>query len=126
MGISPIAVAYRLGAVSQAKPNFPRDILVQFHSVKNKDAVLSATRRQGSLRYNDYKILALLDLPPEALNKRKLLKPIMDQLKSNNVWFRWSPTSDVIVARNGAQYRAKDVSSGRTLLEALELPLPAL
>lgn len=120
-----IAAAYRLGAISQAKPNFPRDILIQFHSVKDKDAVLAVTRRQRSLKYNDHTILALLDLPPETLAKRKLLKPITDQLRSKNVRFRWSPTSDVIVARNGAQYRAEDVSSGRTLLEALELPLPA-
>lgn len=120
-----IAAAYRLGALTQAKPNFPRDILVQFYSAKDKDAVLSATRRQRSLHYKEHTILALLDLPPEALTKRKLLKPITDQLKSKNVRFRWSPTSDVIVARNGAQYRAEDVASGKTLLEALELPLPA-
>lgn len=66
--------------------------------------------------------MALLDLPPETLLKRKMLKPITDHLKTKNVRFRWSPTLDLIVARDGAQYRAKDIPSGHVLLEALELP----
>lgn len=119
-----VVAAYRLGAASLAKPNYPRDILVQFQSTMGKDLVLAAARRQGALKYKEYKILALLDLPAESLLKRKILKPITDQLKNKNVRFLWSPTSDLIVARNGAQYRAEDLPSGRILLEALELSLP--
>lgn len=59
-----ITAAYRLGAASLAKPNFPRKILVQFQSIKDKDLVLAAARRQGALKYKDCSILALLDLPP--------------------------------------------------------------
>lgn len=102
-----ITAAYRLGAASQAKPNFPRDILVQFQSLKDKDLVLAAARRQGVLNYKECSILAMLDLTPESLLKRKMLKPITDQLKNKNVRFRWSPTSDLVVARNRAQYRAE-------------------
>lgn len=120
-----IMAAYRLGAASMAKPNYPRDVLVQFQSLGNRNSVLSAARQQGALKYQERTVLALFDLPPESLMKRKQLKPITDHLKTKNVRFRWSPTSDLIVTRNGAQYRAEDIPSGRTLLEALELPLPA-
>lgn len=55
-GVFPIIMAvYRLGAASQAKPNFPRDVLVQFQSLKDKDAVLSATRQQAVLKYKEFK-----------------------------------------------------------------------
>lgn len=64
-----ITMAYRLGSSAQAKPNYPRDILVQFQCHKDKELVLSEARKQGSLRYNDHKIIALLDLPPEILQK---------------------------------------------------------
>lgn len=77
---------------------------------------MNVARRLGTLKYKDHKIIALLDLPPEMLAKRKTLKPITDQLKNKNVRFWWSAMSDVIVTRNGAQYRAEDIPSGRTLL----------
>lgn len=119
-----ITAAYRLGALAWSKTNYPRDILTQFQLMKDKEKILSLARHQGALKFNEHRIIALLDLPPEILQKRKLLKPITDHLKNKNIQFRWSLMSDIIVARNGAQYRAEDVPSGKTLLEALELPLP--
>lgn len=71
---------------------------------------MSLARSQGTLKYKEHKIFAPLDPPPKILMKRKLLKPITDQLKNNNIRFRWSPKSDIIVARNGAQYRAGSVA----------------
>lgn len=97
---------------------------MQFQSLKDKDVVLAAARWQGALKYKECKIL--LDLPSESLLKRNMLQPITDHLKNKNVRFRWSPTSDLIVARNGAQYGAEDLPSGRVLLEVLELPLPPI
>lgn len=119
-----LTAAFRLGAASLAKPNYPRDILVIFQSAKDKEAVMTMARHQRALKYKNHNIIALLDLPPDILAKRKVLKPITDQLKSKNVRFRWSATSDIIVMKDGAQYRAEDLPSGRTLLEALEISLP--
>lgn len=116
--------AFRLGAASLAKPNYPRDILVVFQSAKDKEAVMAVARHQRALKYKNHNVLALLDLPPDVLSKRKMMKPITDQLKSKNVRFRWSATSDVIVVKDGAQFRAEDIPSGRTLLDALDISLP--
>lgn len=92
---------------------------MQFQSSKDKEAV----KIVETLKYNDHNIIVLLALPPETLTKRKMLKPIIDQ-QNKNVRFQWSPTLNVIVVKNEAQYRAEDVPSSKTLLEALELPLP--
>lgn len=69
-------------------------------------------------------MLVFLDLPPDVLLKRKTLTPITDYLKAKNIRFRWSATSDIIVIRDGTQYKANNVTSGRTLSAALDLPLP--
>lgn len=74
--------------------------------------------------YKDSKILVLMDLRPDILNKRKLLKPITDHLEVKNIHYRWNAVSDIIVAHDRTQYTADDVASGRTLLAALNLPLP--
>lgn len=41
---SIITAAYGLGVASQARPNYPRDILIQFQHLKDKEMVLSLAR----------------------------------------------------------------------------------
>lgn len=124
-GIAPtIIAAYRVGPALIIKPNYPWNVVVQFLYQRTKDAVLQLAQNSSALQYKGTKILALLDLPSEVLMKRKLLKPITDQLKAKNVRFRWSATSNIIVVRDGAQFKAEDIASGHTFLVALDLPLP--
>lgn len=61
--------AFRLGAASLAKPNYPRDILVVFQSAKDKEAVITMARYQRVLKYKNHNIIALLDLPADILAK---------------------------------------------------------
>lgn len=99
-------------------------MIAQFLYVRSKDAILQTARQKGSLKYKTLKVLVLLDLPPDILLKRKILKPITDLLKSKNVGFQWNVASDIIVIRDGIQYKAGDIASGRTLLVAFDLLLP--
>lgn len=78
----------------------------------------------SSLKYKGTKVLVLLDLPLEVLMKHKTLKPITHYLKAKNIQFCWSAASDIIIVRDGTQYKPDDVALGHTLLEALDLQLP--
>lgn len=86
--------------------------------------MLRLARGPNSLLFSGAKILILLDLPQDTLQKRRELKPITDQLKTKGVRFRWNAASDVVVIKDGAQYKAEDVASGHTLLSALNISLP--
>lgn len=79
----------------------------------------------GSLKYEDHTIQVFLDLAPDVLAKRRVLKPITECLHSNKVRFPWSPTSDIPVFKDGCQLRANDLSSGKDLLAALLIRPPA-
>lgn len=121
--ISPtITSAYRIGAASSIRPNFPCDIILQFLYAKERDVVLHLARRGGALSYLGSNII-VLDLPQGILLKRKSLKPITDQLKSKNVHFRWNNVSDIVVVKDGTQYKAEDLASGHTLLATLDISL---
>lgn len=125
-GVAPtIIAAHRVGPAAVAKSNFPRDVVVQFLYQRSRDAVLQMARKSTALQFKGAKVIVLLDLPPDILLKRKTLKPITDHLKSRDVRFRWSASSDIIVIRDSTQYKADSVASGRTLLAALDLPLPS-
>lgn len=125
-GVAPtILAAYRLGPPSAARPNFPRDVIAQFLYPRSRNAVLQAARAASPLKYNDRPIQVLLDLSPEILSKRRLLKPITECLHRNKIRFRWSPTSDILVFKEGRRLRAEDISSGKDLLTSLDLPVPS-
>lgn len=125
-GVAPtILSAYRLGPLSAARPGFPRDVIAQFLYPRSRNAVLQVSRSKGPLRFEEQAIQVLLDLPPETLAKRRLMKPITECLHRSKVRFRWSPTSDILVYKEGRQLRAEDISTGKDLLSALSIPLPA-
>lgn len=114
-----IMAAYRVGPMTAIKPNFPRDIILQFMFAKDREAVLQAARSVSQVQFKGTKILFLLDLPPEVLSKRKSLCPITDKLKERKIRFRWNAASDVVVVRDGMQFKAGDLESGRQLPDAL-------
>lgn len=78
----------------------------------------------GPLKYENCTIQVLLDLALDILAKRHLLKPITESLHANKIRFRWSPSSDILVFKEGHQIRAEDRSSGKDLLMALQIRLP--
>lgn len=124
-GVAPtILAAFRTGPLSAVRPNFPRDVIIHFLYPRSRNAVLQLARAGGPLKYKDHPIQVLLDLPPEILAKRHLLKPVTECLHENRIRFRWSPTSNILVYREGRQLRAEDIDSGKDLLTALKLRLP--
>lgn len=125
-GVAPtILQAYRLGPQSAAHPNFPRDVVAQFLYPRSRNAILQRARVGGPLKYEDRIVQVLLDLAPDVLAKRCLLKPITECLHANKICFRWSPTLDILVFRDGRQIQAEDLSSGKDLLAALQIRPPA-
>lgn len=124
-GIAPtILEAFRIGPLSAVRPNFPRDVVLHFLYPRSRNAVLQLARAGGPLKYKEHNIQVLLDLPPEVLAKRRLLKPVTECLHENRIHFRWSTTSDILIYREGRQLRADDIDSGKDLLLALKLRLP--
>lgn len=116
-----IVAAYRVGHATAIKPNYPRDIILQFIFVKEQEAVLQAARSVSQVLFNGTKIIFLLDLPMEILLKRKFLRPITDKLKEKKIRFRWNAASDIVVVHEGAQLRVGDLEAGRILLNELNV-----
>lgn len=110
---------YRVGPTSAIKPNFPRDIILQFMLAKEREAVLQASRSVSQVQFKGTAIMFFLDLPLEILLKRKSLRPITDKLKEKKIRFRWNTASKIMVVQDGMQLKAGDLESGRHLLDAL-------
>lgn len=62
-----ITTAYRVGPPSSIRPNFLRDIIIQFIYAVERDILLRMARSTSSLTYSGSKILVLLDLSQDIL-----------------------------------------------------------
>lgn len=126
-GVAPFILrAYRLGNPSFPRAKGPRDVLIEFADFRTKKAVMDAARQEGGLKHNDTLILFFPDLPPEALQQRKLLRPIAQKLIDAAIRYRWSPVGNLSVLFQGKLLQAYDLDSGIALLRALNLDPPAI
>lgn len=119
-----IVAVYRVGPASAIKPNYPRDIILQFMFSKEREAVLQVARSVTQIQIKGTTIMFLLDLPPEILLKRKMLRPITEKLKEKKICFRWNAASEIVVVRYGMQLKAGDLEAGRHLLDTLNAGEP--
>ncbi|KAL8215477.1 UNVERIFIED_CONTAM: hypothetical protein K2H54_003589 [Gekko kuhli] len=56
-------------------------------------------------------------------DKRRTLKIFATKLYNARIRFRWSPTSDIQVFRDGTLHQATDAATGKQLLQLLKLQL---
>lgn len=98
---------------------------MEFADFRTKKAVMEAARRDGGLKFNDILVLFFPDLPPEALQQRKLLCPISQWLIDAAIQYHWSLVGNLIVHYQGKQLIAYDFDSGITLLWTLNLEPPS-
>ncbi|KAL8178526.1 UNVERIFIED_CONTAM: hypothetical protein K2H54_050296 [Gekko kuhli] len=84
---------------------------------------MEEARVLGALNFHGEKIQVLLDLSIETLDKRRSLKVFATKLYNARIRFRWSPTSDIQVFRDGTLHHVSDADTGRRLLQILKLQL---
>lgn len=124
-GVAPLILrAYRIGNPFLLKAKGPRDIIIEFVDFTTKKAVMDAARHEGGLKFNDTLILFFPDLPPEAIQQRKSLRPFAQRLIDAVIQYRWSPVGNLTVHFQGKLLQAYDFDSGVALLRALNLDPP--
>ncbi|KAL8189774.1 UNVERIFIED_CONTAM: hypothetical protein K2H54_005488 [Gekko kuhli] len=91
--------------------------------MQSKISNLENRWRQLNLKFRGITEGAEQDLAPEAIEKRKLLKPFADKLLEAKIRFWWSATSSITVYRDGSLLQASTIQTGMVLLQKLNVPL---
>ncbi|KAL8221125.1 UNVERIFIED_CONTAM: hypothetical protein K2H54_059709 [Gekko kuhli] len=91
--------------------------------MQSKISNLENRWHQLNLKFRGITEGAEQDLAPEAIEKRKLLKPFADKLLEAKIRFRWSATSSITVYRDGSLLQASNLQTGLVLLQKLNVSL---
>uniref|UniRef100_A0A803J6A6 L1 transposable element RRM domain-containing protein n=1 Tax=Xenopus tropicalis TaxID=8364 RepID=A0A803J6A6_XENTR len=95
--------AHRVQKPKAAPLNAPRDILCCLHNFALKEQILLKARDISNLTYEDNTIKLFQDISKTTLTKRKLLKPLTDTLRDNNIPYRWGYPFSLTATKDGNQ-----------------------
>ncbi|XP_066444700.1 uncharacterized protein [Eleutherodactylus coqui] len=88
-GAINIERAHRALRPQPAAAEPPRDIVCKLLAFSDTAAILEAARNRKNLQYESSPIQIFQDLAPATLAKRRLLKPLLDELRAKNIKYAW-------------------------------------
>lgn len=81
--------AHRVAGSRRVDPSKPRDIICKMHYAHIKDRIMLATRQNQNIQHEGDSLLFFQDLSKYTLDRRRALKPLVEQLRKNNLQYRW-------------------------------------
>lgn len=81
--------AHRVTGIRKLDPKRPRDIICRLHFAHIKDKIMFAVRQNKNIQYDGDPLMFFQDLSKFTLDRRRALKPLVEQLIKNNLQYRW-------------------------------------
>lgn len=82
----------------------PRDVLCHVHFYTMKEAILSAAWQRGSVEFDGVMIQVMLDLSRHTLRMRRLMRPLLDLLRSVGATYHWGHPFHIIVQQGNNSF----------------------
>lgn len=118
---------HRVPTYRSKTSNKPRDIICKFHYSMDREAITKNSWSKGPYLLEDNEISVLQDIPRKTLTMRRLLKPLLEVLKSKGIPYRWGFPMSLNVRSAGRSFLLKSRDQIPTLceflnIEAIEVP----
>ncbi|XP_063298016.1 dynein axonemal heavy chain 14 [Pelobates fuscus] len=95
---------FRVPRPANAPPNTTRDVVIRFQTLKDKAAVLEATRGHTTYSFEDMNLSFYTDLSSGTLAWRRSLRQFTAELRQHQIKYRWSSaTSNNLVCVSPAK-----------------------
>ncbi|KAL8178437.1 UNVERIFIED_CONTAM: hypothetical protein K2H54_046808 [Gekko kuhli] len=89
--------------------------------LRTKKKILDVARAKGALCYQGKEIQVFPDIPVEAIQKRRELKPFTSKLLAANIKYKWVTLARLRFSHQGSRYEIWDEESAVAVLKALRL-----
>lgn len=92
---------HRVGKPKNTEADWPRDITVRFRFFKDKAEIWEKMRRKPPIKYERSELQFFTDLAPETLARRRILKPLLEQMCAKNIKYIWGFPACLIGQKEG-------------------------
>lgn len=100
----------------------PRDVICHLHYFEDKNAIMVKLQSTPNIDFDGAVINISPDLSKETLDRRRALKPLLDQLKMDGVTYKWGFPSCLITTKNGRSFMLQFPEDLPTFLHDLNMP----
>lgn len=79
----------------------PRDVICRLHYFEDKNAVMIKLRNMQDIDFDGAKLHIFPDLSKATLDRRRVLKPLLERLQSEGITYRWGFPACLIATKSG-------------------------
>lgn len=117
-----IGRAHRVAGIRRIDPSRPRDVICKMHYAHIKDRIMFAARQNKNIQHEGDPLLLFQDLSKFTLDRRRALKPLVEQLRRNNLQYRWKFPFQLQVQKEGLTAAFSDLEDLPQFLATFNLP----
>lgn len=115
---------HQVGRSEANRPNRTRDIIARFRFFEDKAKIWVNIRGKTPLQF--YEIQVFADLAPETLARRRMLEPLLDQMRIQNIKYNWGFPACLIGSKDGRSARLRFPDELGDFCKKLEIQEPSL
>lgn len=113
---------HRAMAPRKGDVNMPRDVICKLHYPQTKEKIMAAVRKNNHIQYEGSNLLFFQDLSKLTLDKRRALKPLLEQLRIKNKQYRWKFPFQLQVQHEGQTVIFREMADLEDFQKKLQLP----
>lgn len=113
--------AHRVAGIRRLDLSKPRDVICKMHYAYIKDRIMLAARQNKNIQHEGDPIQLFQDLSKFTLDRRRALKPLVEQLRKNNLQYRWKFPFQLQAQREGLNATFSDLEVLPQFLATLNL-----
>ncbi|PIO09790.1 hypothetical protein AB205_0057590 [Aquarana catesbeiana] len=91
-----------VGLISDQGP--PRDVLCRVHFYRVKEDIMRAVWQKGALEYAGQEVQVFPDLSWQTKIRRRLLRPLLDQIRAKGATYRWGYPLSLTIKKDGRAF----------------------
>lgn len=125
---APAETAIKIDRVHRAlgprsgDPNRPRDVLCRLHHYSTKEDLSRLAWRKGSLSYKGAKLQFFSDVSRGTLQRRAILRPLLDRLLEEGFTYKWGHPFHLVVKSEGASFEVHSPADLPDLFIFVDMP----
>lgn len=82
----------------------PRDVLCRVHFYRVKEDIMRAVWQKGALEYAGQEVQVFPDLSWQTKIRRRLLRPLLDQIRAKGATYRWGYPLSLTIKKDGRAF----------------------
>lgn len=117
---------HRIGRILGRNKDLPRDVIVRFYKYEDRDRIWRSLKGRTPLKLEGDKIEVYADLSQETLNRRRLLKPLLEVMKNHGITYNWGFPACLIGRKEGRTATLRFPEDLQEFCRKLEIPNPEI